>query len=219
MNREERIEDSRFYHVYNRGNNRERIFGDESDYEAFLKKIDQRMTRYSVVVPIYCLMPNHFHMIALQNPGGNLSDFMGALATSAAKRFNLKYGHIGHVFQGPFRYKPVPEEALWDVAGYIHLNPVKAGLTKEPDEWKFSNFAQMKVTFNPAQRFPSTEFTRGRRKPLSFSSDPLWDGYVEHVRKLLTNERKEKAYWKRVKDHVKGFLHPGLNGVEGNLYP
>lgn len=145
MDREERIEDSRFYHVYNRGNNRERIFGDASDYEAFLKKIDLRMARYSVAVPIYCLMPNHFHMIAMQNPGGNLSDFMGALATSAAKRYNLKYGHIGHVFQGPFRYKPFPDDALWDVASYIHLNPVRAGLAKEPDEWRFSNFAQMKV--------------------------------------------------------------------------
>ena len=215
MNREERIEDSRFYHVYNRGNNRERIFGDDSDYEAFLKKIDLRMARYLVAVPIYCLMPNHFHMIVLQNPGGNLSDFMGALATSAAKRYNLKYGHIGHVFQGAFRFKPVPDDALWDVAGYIHLNPVKAGLAKEPDEWKFSNFAQMKiaqmkvtfiddqsrkkVTFNPA-------IERGGRKPLSFRLDPLWDGYVEHVRKLLTNERMEKVYWKRVQSHVKGFL-------------
>ena len=207
MNREERIEDSRFYHVYNRGNNRERIFGDESDYEAFLKKIDQRMARYSVAVPIYCLMPNHFHMIAMQNPGGNLSDFMGALATSAAKRYNLKYGHIGHVFQGPFRYKPFPDDALWDVAGYIHLNPVRARLAQEPDEWRFSNFAQMKVTFNLAQRFPSSATRRGGRNPLSFNSDALWDGYVEHVRRLLTNERMEKAYRRRVQSHVKGFLH------------
>ena len=216
MNRSERIEDNRFYHVYNRGNDRERIFGDESDYEAFLKKMDLLAVRYSVAVPIYCLMPNHYHMIAMQNPGGSLSNLMGALATSAAKRYNLKYGHIGHLFQGPFKYKPVSEEALWDVAAYIHLNPVKARLVSEPEDWKFSNFAVMKVTFNPAhsQRSPSSSLKRGRRRPLAtgkkviFNEDALWKGYSEWLTTLLANERLEKAYWKRVQNHVKGFLHP-----------
>ncbi|MEX0736304.1 MAG: transposase [Bacteroidota bacterium] len=190
MNRTESIEDNRFYHVYNRGNDRERIFGDESDYEAFLKKMNLLVVRYSVAVPIYCLMPNHYHMIAMQNPRGSLSNMMGALATSAAKRYNLKYGHIGHLFQGPFRYKLVPEDALWDVAGYIHLNPVKAGLVKEPATWKFSNFAEMEVSFNPShsQRSPSSALKRGRRRPLTQGL---------HI--------------------AKGLLHLRLNVAEGDL--
>ncbi|MBI3112727.1 MAG: transposase [Ignavibacteriales bacterium] len=198
MDRKEGIEDNRFYHVYNRGNDRERIFGDESDYEAFLKKMDLLMVRYSVSVPIYCLMPNHYHMIAMQNPGGSLSTMMGALATSAAKRYNLKYGHIGHLFQGPFRFKFVLEDALWDVAGYIHLNPVKARLVSEPEDWKFSNFAQMKVTFIDDQS----------GKKVTFNEDALWKGYPAWLTKLLANERLEKAYWERVQTHVKGLLHP-----------
>ena len=141
MNREERVEDNQFYHVYNRGNDRERIFGDESDYHAFLQKMKSLASRHSVAVPIYVLMPNHYHLIAMQNTGGNLSQMMRALATSTAKRYNLKYGHIGHLFQGPFRRRLVTEDALWDVACYIHLNPVRAGLAKEPAEWRFSNFA------------------------------------------------------------------------------
>jgi REP element-mobilizing transposase RayT len=184
MNREERVEDNQFYHVYNRGNDRERIFGDESDYHAFLEKIRSLTVQYSVAAPIYALMPNHYHLVALQNTGGNLSKMMGALATSAAKRYNLKYGHIGHLFQGPFRYKPVPEDAQWDVACYIHLNPVRAGLVEDPAEWRFSNFADYVGPMKVNQR------------------------YAAYVRQVLKNERMEKEYWKRVRLHLEGFLPP-----------
>ena len=182
MNREERVEDNQFYHVYNRGNDRKRIFCDESDYHAFLEKMKSLAVRYSVATPIYALMPNHYHLVALQNTGGNLSKMMGALATSAAKRYNLKYGHIGHLFQGPFRYKPVPEDAQWDVACYIHLNPVRAGLVEDPAEWRFSNFADYVGPMKVNQR------------------------YAAYVRQVLKNERMEKEYWKRVRLHLEGFL-------------
>lgn len=194
MNREEHIDNNRFYHIYNRGNDRELIFGDESDYRSFLEKMKSLAVRYSVNVPIYTLMPNHYHLIAIQNTGGNLSKMMGALATSAAKRYNLRYGHVGHVFQGPFRNKPVSDDDLWHVACYIHLNPVRAGLVRDPASWKFSNFAEMKVTFSPAE----TE------KKVTF--DPVWDGYAAYVAKVLKNEREEKEFWKRMQSHLEGFL-------------
>ena len=194
MTRDERIEDNQFYHVYNRGNDRKQIFRGESDYRAFLEKMKSLAVRYSVAAPIYALMPNHYHLIATQNTGGDLSKMMGALATSAAKRHNLKYGHTGHLFQGPFRCKPVPEDALWDVACYIHLNPVRAGLAKDPADWKFSNFADLlKVTFNADKA----------QKKVTFNQD-----YVEYVEEVLKNERMEKEYWRRVRPHVEGFLPP-----------
>jgi REP element-mobilizing transposase RayT len=146
--------------------------------------------RYSVVAPIYTLMPNHYHLIALQNTGGNLSSMMGALATSAAKRNNLKYGHIGHLFQGPFRYKVVSEESLWYVACYIHLNPVRAGLAKLPGEWPYSNFGDLRET-----------------------SDSVWQGYPEYVYNVLRDDALEKELWAK----VKGYLQHGLNNEEGNL--
>jgi len=119
---------------------------------------------------------------------------MGALATSAAKRYNLKYGHIGHLFQGPFRYKLLPEEALWDVACYIHLNPVRAGLVKQPAEWPYSNFADfVKVTFNDDETEKKVTFNQG---------------YPAYVAEVLENDRAEKEYRKRVRLHIKGFLSP-----------
>ncbi len=197
MNREERIEDHRYYHVYNRGNDRKQIFRSDSDYQAFLKKMRSLTVRYSVALPVYALMPNHYHMIALQESGGNLSKMMGALATSTAKRYNLKYGHSGHLFQGPFQYKAVPEDAVQDVACYIHLNPVRAGLVKEPAEWKFSNFAEYVEGF---LRQGENQGDPHRGKP------ELWNGYAAHVREVLKNERVEEEYRKRLRLHVEGFL-------------
>ncbi len=176
MNRPEPIEDNLFYHVYNRGNDRQQIFRDESDCFAFLEKMKLLAVKYSVSAPIYTLMPNHYHMIALQNAGGSVSNMMGALATSTAKRFNLKYGHIGHLFQGPFRYKVVSEESLWNVACYVHLNPVRAGLARLPGEWPYSNFGGLRET-----------------------SDAVWQGYVQYVNSVLKDEALQHELWAKVK--------------------
>ncbi len=192
MNREEHIEDNLFYHVYNRGNDRDRIFGDESDYYAFLEKMKNLAVQHLVDVPVYTLMPNHYHIITLQNSGGNLSKMMGALATSAAKRYNLKYGHVGHLFQGPFRYKFVPEEVLWYVACYIHLNPVRAGLVREPAEWRFSNLGALDEGFNLLPCLPR-----------------LWSGYSAYMAEVLKDERMQEEWEKKIESHVKGFLGEG----------
>jgi len=204
MNRNEPIEDNVLYHVYNRGNDRLPIFGDNLDHRSFLKKTKSLSERYSVDVPIYTLMPNHYHLITRQNRGGNLSDMMGALATSAAKRYNLKYGHVGHLFQGPFRYKPIDEDALWDVACYIHLNPVRAGLVQRPEDWEFSNFAeikasQMKVTFSQAEPEKKVTFT------------PDWRGYANYVAEILSNEEADKEFRKGMETQVEGYLHHGTD--------
>lgn len=145
MEQDDPIQDNLFYHIYNRGNDRERIFGDDRDYRAFIGKMKSVAVRYLIEVPVYTLMPNHYHFIALQKSGGDLSRMMGALATSTAKRFNLKYGHIGHLFQGPYHHRFVGEDVLWYVAGHVHLNPVRARLAKDPAGWEFSNFGDFEA--------------------------------------------------------------------------
>jgi REP element-mobilizing transposase RayT len=194
MNREEKIENGLFYHVYNRGNDKDRIFGDDSDYFAFIEKMKLLAQKYFVDVLVYTLMPNHYHLLVVQNTEGCISDMMGSLATSAAKRYNLKYGHIGHLFQGPFRYKSVPEDDVQDVACYIHLNPVRGKLAQEPEEWKYSNFVEYLD-----KRFPLSKDKLSRRESLSA-------GYVEFVRQVLKDERSEKEYWGKIKSHTEGFL-------------
>ena len=73
--------------------------------------------------------------------GGDLSAMMDAFGTSIARRFNIRYGHTGHVFDSRYRYEPIPTpQALAEVCRYIHLNPVRALLVGAPEDWAYSDF-------------------------------------------------------------------------------
>jgi REP element-mobilizing transposase RayT len=134
------------YHVYSRGNDRHTLFHDVADYRAFQAKMEQLCSKHNVERVAYVLMPNHFHTILIQRPGGDLPRMMDALGTSYAKRYNLRHNHTGHVFEGRYRYAHIPsEEALLNVARYVHLNPVRAGLVARPEDWEFSDFLEIRT--------------------------------------------------------------------------
>jgi putative transposase len=143
MNRNEPILENEYYHVYNRGNRKQPIFGDDGDYRSFLQKLRDGSSKYLVRIPVYCLMPNHFHLVLVQTDGGSIGRFMNSVETSAANRYNLRYSEVGHLFQGRYKYKRIDsEESLLTVARYVHLNPVAAKLAGRPEDWPYSNFAE-----------------------------------------------------------------------------
>lgn len=141
MDRLEPIVTNEFYHLYNRGNNKQRVFYEDSDYRAFLAKLHAAAACHGVTIAAYVLMPNHYHLLARQTRDNGISKLMEALGTSSAKRFNLKYNHVGHLWQGPYRYAFITtQEGIAEVARYIHLNPVRAGLAKSPEQWPWSDY-------------------------------------------------------------------------------
>lgn len=89
MNRKEPIFTSKDYHVYNRGNRRQPIFGDKLDYLSCIKKFQEVSATYRVRVVVYSLMPNHFHFVLVQTEGGSIRHFMNSVETSMAKRSEL----------------------------------------------------------------------------------------------------------------------------------
>jgi len=130
----------RFYHLYNRGNNRQNIFFERENYLHFLRLVRQKLIANDVYVLAYCLMPNHYHLlvdvqaIALKSP-------MHALSVAYTKAINKRYGRVGSLFQGGYQSIAVTETAhLVHLTRYIHLNPVKANLVKTPAEWEFSSY-------------------------------------------------------------------------------
>lgn len=54
------IEEGYLYHIYNQGNNRQRIFFERRNYDFFLRKMRTHLLPHCDVLA-YCLMPNHFH--------------------------------------------------------------------------------------------------------------------------------------------------------------
>jgi putative transposase len=167
MNRKEPIVDDQYYHVYNRGNRKQPIFGGDSDYRSFLKKFYDGSWKYKVRVIVCALMPNHFHFVLVQTVGGSIEGLMTSVETSAAKRFNTKYGKVGHLFQGRYRYnRIVSETGLLVVARYIHLNPVEAGLVRSPEKWPYSDFAEYVSMADGLEGLSESRLNRGDECPL-----------------------------------------------------
>jgi len=128
------------YHIYNRGFYKQRLFIDESDYRFFMFKISQLKQILKIKIYIYCLMPNHYHFLLKcnQNPK-KISNFIHRLHIAYARYYNNKYDNSGHVFQGPYQYKPVTTQASFKhLFKYINENPVEAGLVKTPQDWPYT---------------------------------------------------------------------------------
>src|SRR5688572_16108461 len=95
-------DEGEFYHLYNRGNNRGRIFFEEENYVFFLKRFSSYLCQY-VDVFAYCLMPNHFHFFIRINDVPGFEKGIKNFFISYSKAINSRYNRVGHLFQG--RYK------------------------------------------------------------------------------------------------------------------
>jgi putative transposase len=129
-----------FYHVTARGNERKKIFLSRTDYEKFLCYLTDALHKHGVILHSYVLMPNHYHLI-VETPKANLSTFMHGLNSSYTTYFNLKRRRTGHLFQG--RYKAFlidVDNYLLELSRYLHLNPVRAGITARPEGYAYSSF-------------------------------------------------------------------------------
>jgi len=151
------------YHVFNTGVEKRVIFYDDEDYHLFLyylyiylTPLEKVLRRYHAL-PIrlfnknvakdvdlltYCLMPNHFHLILKQKSDVGISVFMKQLSNAYTQYFNAKYKRTGGLFQGRYKAARVkPDDQLSHISRYIHLDPVIAGLSKEP-EYPWSSYGE-----------------------------------------------------------------------------
>ena len=131
-----------FYHVFNRGVNKQLIFLSENDYSFFLRKLKELKKKYDHSIYCVCLMPNHFH-ISIQTRKAPISKIMASLTTSYSMYFNRIHNHVGPVFQNRFKSILVENDTYFlKLSQYIYLNPVKAGLVKDPMLYKFSSIRE-----------------------------------------------------------------------------
>lgn len=139
-----------FYHIYNRGNNRQAIFFEGANYLYFLQGVRKYLLNSASIVA-YCLMPTHYHMLVRVRATGRDSEALNAavskammrLSVSYTKAINKRFDRVGSLFQGQFRAKLIRSYShLLNLCIYIHANPVKDGLVDSPDGWGYSNYLE-----------------------------------------------------------------------------
>ena len=146
------------YHIYNQGNNRQPIFFQRRNYYFFLDKMRAYLLPH-VDLLCYCLMPNHFHFLVQTKPtleGKALNSSLGILLRTYTRAINRQEERSGSLFRQHTKAKAGAIDTIVDYPilpaqsdlfyarqcfHYIHQNPVKAGLVRQPGDWPFSSAA------------------------------------------------------------------------------
>lgn len=128
------------YHVMSRGNRKKNIFEDVEDYVRFLDMVQDAQEMYGFTVHAICLMTNHFH-IEIETSEVALSRIMQRIKSLYAEDFNYRHHYSGHLFEGRYNACLILNDRYFlEVSRYIHLNPVKAGMVREPAAYEYSSY-------------------------------------------------------------------------------
>ncbi len=163
MGTREPLAPKEFYHLYNRGTDKRKIFDNKADYERFLAllyvsnsveqvhlnnqrhrgstladRLELERGKTLVSIAAYCLMPNHFHLLVQERKEGGISKFMQKLTTAYTMYYNTKNERNGVLFQGKFKSEHVGEDRyLKYLLAYLHLNPSKYS---KPEKYPYSSY-------------------------------------------------------------------------------
>lgn len=130
-----------YYHIMARGNNRHTIFESEDDYEYYLKLVKRFKKELPFNLYHFCLMPNHIHLLAQTKKAENFSLFMKKINLAYFHHYNKRYGWVGHFWQDRFKSQPVGKDEYFVQCGkYIELNPLRAGLIENIEDWNYSSY-------------------------------------------------------------------------------
>ncbi len=152
MSKSTALRSDAYYHIFQRGNNRENIFIEERNYTYFMRLYEK------YIVPIadtfaYCLLKNHVHFLVriksetlrvsktLRVLNDSPSQQFGNLFNAYAKAFNKTYQRSGSLFRNPFGRVEVNRDAHFThLITYIHNNPQRHGLVRDFRDWPYSSY-------------------------------------------------------------------------------
>lgn len=202
-----------YYHVYNRGVNKQNLFFDDHDRWTFLYTLKSAKEKYQIKIHAFYLMDNHYHLIIFTQKD-NLSLAMQFIGQCYAQYYLKKYKDLkkdGHAFRGRFGRKIVDTNNYAShLLSYIHLNGYKDGLSKNPEKDKWSSYSFYKTGKDHFGFLEEGIFKKHfspfqiREKKLVISEDVLnWDpsdysiggiilGNKDFARKIYEDEVKNK---------------------------
>ena len=117
-------EEGCYYHLYNRGCNKELIFQKEQDYQKLLQIITESQIGEYLELCAFSLMPNHYHFLVKQISSKPVSSWIKFIFNRYVKQYNIKYNRIGTLFESKVKVKLINKlEYLGNITHYIHSNP------------------------------------------------------------------------------------------------
>ena len=123
-----------WHHVMNRGARRAPVFANDEHAGGFLEAVRAMRKRFALEVHAYALMPHHYHLL-VRSVRGNLSEAMKHLSGKLTQEINRLHRWDGPVFRGRFRSELIEDQNhLLTVTAYIHLNPIRAGISRRLDQ-------------------------------------------------------------------------------------
>lgn len=218
MYRKTPFAENEYYHIYDRGVEKRKIFLNTKDYTRFVAllyimnqdvsfRIDnflrdhqnnlteifkEKRSKTLVSILGYCLMPNHFHLILYEKTEGGISKFMGKLLTAYSMYFNTKYERSGPLLTRPFRSEHIGNESQYMyIFSYVHLNPISI-IDKM---WKENGVKEKKKTkeFLEKYQFSSYQDFIGENGPKSRIID--FSLIPEYIKDMDLNFKKyEKLF-------------------------
>ena len=134
--------ESGIYHVMLRGINQQQIFEDTEDCDKFIQILQESKAVSDFKIFAYCLMSNHIHLL-IKFEKEPIEQVFKRIGARYVYWFNVKYQRVGHLFQDRFKSEPVEnDEYFLTVLRYIHQNPVKAGICKKVEDYKYSSYQE-----------------------------------------------------------------------------
>ena len=128
------------HHVTQRGNYRQPVFFNDADRQFFLRRLAKRAKQYGIDVLAWCLMINHFHLIAIPRRRDSFALGLRALLGEYSLRINSQRGEArGHIWQSRFYSCALSERYLRMALRYVELNPVRANLVDDPEQYPWSS--------------------------------------------------------------------------------
>ncbi|MBD3272357.1 MAG: hypothetical protein GF384_07455 [Elusimicrobia bacterium] len=183
------------HHAVQRGNNKQKIFSEMIDRNIFFQYLKNFSKEENIQISAYCLMSNHVHFLLYPNSEEELIRFMKHLFQSYTQYFNKQYSRSGKLWENRYKIHIVDPDCEWIVCRYIELNPVRANMVKNPEDYSYSS-AKEHIT---AQRdgIINKDIINGRYKEYhEFLIDQLAmeEEHIDRIRKVT---QQQKVYGNR----------------------
>ncbi|MBN1938383.1 MAG: transposase [Candidatus Aminicenantes bacterium] len=127
------------FHITNRGNRRQQIFFNDEHKKTYLELLRRFAERFGLKIWAYCLMFNHIHLIALLLQLDSMHLTIRETHKKYTNFINLEKDWKGSLWQGRYDSFPLEEAHLYQAFRYVENNPVRAGIVKYAEEYRWSS--------------------------------------------------------------------------------